>query len=262
MGAVPASLASRLRLDDRVAVVTGAAGQLGSAIARGLAELGAKVALLDLDEDGCEALTREGALEGRSAAFACDMTKRAEVERTRDAICVTLGPIDIAVNNAGKGVFTPFDERTEEEFSGVLDLNLGGVFHGIQAFSMPMRGRGGAIVNVASVYGLVAPDPRVYGDSGRNSAEVYGATKAGVVQMTRYYAVHLAEHRVRVNSISPGGVFAGQDPEFVANYEQRTPMARMATPEDLQGAVAFLVSDAAAYVTGHNLVVDGGFTAW
>ncbi len=262
MSADAPDLARRLRLDGRVAVVTGAAGQLGSAFARGLAELGAEVALLDLDLEGCERVAAAGPLAGRSAAFRCDMTDRDDVEAATDAIVERFGRLDVAVNNAGKGVFTPFEQRTDEEFRGVLELNLGGVFHGVQAFSRPMRERGGSIINVASVYGLVSPDPRVYGDSGRNSAEVYGASKAGVVQMTRYYAVHLAPHRIRVNSISPGGVFAGQDPSFVEQYARRTPAGRMATPEDLQGAVGFLASDAARYVTGHDLVVDGGFTAW
>lgn len=256
------SILSRFSLDGRVAIVTGASGQLGSMMARTLAELGARVALVDCDVAGCEALASEEVLRERCAVFKVDITSRAAVDALRDEVQATLGPIDIAIQNAGIGVFTPHDERTDEEFDAVLDVNLRGTFHCIQAFGGAMRERGGVLINIASVYGVVSPDPRVYGDSGRNSAEVYGATKAGVVQMSRYYAVHFAPHKIRVNSISPGGVFAQQAPEFVSAYEARTPMGRMADADDLRGAIAYLASDASAYVTGHNLVVDGGFTAW
>jgi NAD(P)-dependent dehydrogenase (short-subunit alcohol dehydrogenase family) len=231
-------------------------------MARTLVELGARVALVDREIAGCAALADEPQMAGQVATFEVDITSKAEVEHLRDEVQSQLGPIDIAIQNAGIGVFTPHDDRTEEEFTSVLDVNLRGTFHCIQAFGGAMAERGGVMINIASVYGLVSPDPRVYGDSGRNSAEVYGATKAGVVQMTRYYAVHYASRKIRVNSISPGGVFADQDPAFVSAYEARTPMGRMGKPKDLQGAIAYLASDASAYVTGHNLVVDGGFTAW
>lgn len=249
-------------LEDRVAVVTGASGQLGSMMARCLAELGARIALVDKDPSGCHALAQESCFGGKAQVFQTDITSKDEVRELRDAVVSSMGSLNISVQNAGIGVFTHFDERTDDEFSAVMNVNLRGTFHCIQAFCEAMDGDGGAMINIASVYGMVSPDPRVYGDSGRNSAEVYGATKAGVIQMTRYYAVHLAPRNIRVNSISPGGVFANQDPSFVDAYEQRTPMGRMGDPKDLQGAVAYLASDASAYVTGHNLVVDGGFSAW
>ena len=254
-------LAQLFSLDGRVAVLTGASGQLGREMTRALVELGARVALVDKDTGGCRQLALESALAERTAVFETDLVSRAAVDQLALDVARDLGPVDVLVNNAGIGVFTPFEERTDEEFGAVLDVNLRGTFHTIQAFARGMTA-GGAIVNVASVYGLVSPDPRVYGDSGRNSAEVYGATKAAVVQLTRYYAVHLAPRGIRVNALSPGGVFADQDPAFVAAYEARTPLGRMASPGDLRGALAYLVSDASAYVTGHNLVVDGGFTAW
>ncbi len=255
-------LESLFSLEGRVAIVTGASGQLGAVFARTLVELGARVALVDRDPGGCEELAQEPGMAGRVAVLKADITSRQEVDGVREAVEKQLGPIDIAVQNAGIGVFTPFEQRTEEEFDSVIDVNLRGTFHCIHAFGEAMRGRGGVLVNIASVYGVVSPDPRVYGDSGRNSAEIYGATKAGVVQMSRYYAVHLAPEKIRVNSISPGGVFAGQDANFVKAYEARTPMGRMAAATDLRGALAYLASDASSYVTGHNLVVDGGFTAW
>lgn len=245
----------------RVAVVTGAAGQLGSAMARALASAGARVALLDRDLDGARALATEPGLED-CAAFGADLTAAADVERAAHEVEDHFGRVDVLVNNAGIGVFTPFEGRTEDEFDAVLDINVKGPWRCIQAFRPALEKSGGNVINIGSVYGVVSPDPRVYGDSGRNSSEVYGASKAGLIQMTRYFAVHLARAKVRVNSITPGGVFANQDPAFVAAYEARTPMGRMGRPEDLAGAVVFLASDAASYVTGHNLVVDGGFTAW
>ena len=254
------SLAERFRLDGRVAVVTGASGQLGPAIARGLEDLGAKLALVDVAPAKATALAKE--LGHAHRAFAADLTSKSAVQKLAKEIGDHFGRVDILVNNAGIGVFTPSEQRTEAEFASVIDINLGGTFHCIDAFRKQLADGGGSIVNIASVYGIVSPDPRVYGDSGRNSSEIYGATKAGVVQLSKYFAVHLAPLGIRVNSISPGGVFANQAQEFVDAYVHRTPMARMADAADIQGAVAYLASDAAGYVTGHNLVVDGGFSAW
>jgi NAD(P)-dependent dehydrogenase (short-subunit alcohol dehydrogenase family) len=122
---------------------------------------------------------------------------------------------------------------------------------------------GGNIINIGSMYGVVSPDPRMYGDeSSLRSPEVYAASKAGVIQLTRYLAVHLAAHNIRVNCLSPGGVFNDQTEEFSKSYNARVPLGRMAKPEDMKGALVFLASDASSYVTGHNLVVDGGFTIW
>jgi len=256
----PSSLSERFRLDGRVAVVTGASGQLGHAIARGLADLGASLALVDVAPDKATILASELGAEHR--AFEADLTNKSQVQDLAKQIGDHFRRVDILVNNAGIGVFTPSEDRTEAEFASVVDINLGGTFHCIDAFRELLADGGGSIVNIASVYGVVSPDPRVYGDSGRNSSEIYGATKAGVVQLSKYFAVHFAPLGFRVNSVSPGGVFANQAQEFVDAYVNRTPMARMAAAADMQGAVAYLASDAASYVTGHNLVVDGGFSAW
>ena len=248
-------------LAGRVAVVTGASGQLGGAMARALAGAGARLALVDKDNAGAQALAAEPGFED-STSFTADLTEPDAVPALAAAVLERFGRVDVLVNNAGIGIFTPFEERTEDEFEAVLGINLKGSWRCIQAFRPALEASRGNVINIGSVYGMVSPDPRVYGDSGRNSSEVYGASKAGVIQMTRYFAVHLAPAHIRVNSITPGGVFAGQDPAFVEAYEARTPMGRMGRPEDLAGAVVFLASDAAGYVTGHNLVVDGGFTAW
>jgi NAD(P)-dependent dehydrogenase (short-subunit alcohol dehydrogenase family) len=259
-----ASLLDRFSLRGRVVVVTGASGQLGTSISMGLAELGASVALVDKDLAGARKLLPQLEMGAGQVhkVFQVDLTDKRAVAELQGAVSEHFGRVDTLVNNAGIGVFTPFEERTEEELSSVIDINLGGTLHCIDAFREALGTTSGSIINIASIYGVVSPDPRVYGDSGRNSSEIYGATKAGVVHMSRYFAVHLAPLGIRVNSISPGGVFAGQAKDFVDAYENRTPMGRMANAEDIQGAVAFLASAAAGYVTGHNLIVDGGFSAW
>jgi NAD(P)-dependent dehydrogenase (short-subunit alcohol dehydrogenase family) len=247
-----------------VAIVTGASGQLGTAISTGLAQLGASLALVDVDTEGANQLLRALPVEEgqRHRVFEADLTSKSAVRTLASQVEGSFGHVNILVNNAGIGVFTPSEERTEDEFRSVFEINLGGTFHCIDAFRELLSAHGGSVINIASVYGIVSPDPRVYGDSGRNSSEIYGATKAGVVQMSRYFAVHLAPRGIRVNSVSPGGVFANQAKSFVDAYESRTPMARMARADDIAGAVAYLASDASSYVTGHNLVVDGGFSAW
>jgi NAD(P)-dependent dehydrogenase (short-subunit alcohol dehydrogenase family) len=147
-----------------------------------------------------------------------------------------------------------------------MDVNLKGTFHCIKAFIIhsASESRVRSIVNIGSIYGVVSPDFRIYSEGDRRSPEMYGATKAGVIQMTRYFAVDLAKNGIRVNSISPGGVFnpeSPQDPEFVRKYSERSPMGRMASESEIAATSIFLTSDLASYVTGHNLVVDGGYSS-
>lgn len=243
-------------LKGKVAVVTGGHGQLGSAFADGLEAAGARVFVADLP--GAKPFRRGS----KRKAVPIDVTDERSVAAAVADIKRKAGRIDIWVNNAGIGVFTPFETRTMEEFDRVLGINVKGVFLCTRAAAAAMAPRGGAIINVASVYGVVSPDPRIYGDSGRNSSEVYGASKSGVIAMTRYFAVHLAKKNIRVNAITPGGIFNKQAPFFVKGYEARTPLGRMARERDMSGAAVYLASDASSYVTGHNLVVDGGWTAW
>jgi NAD(P)-dependent dehydrogenase (short-subunit alcohol dehydrogenase family) len=161
------------------------------------------------------------------------------------------------------GVYTPFESRTEEELDEVIDLNLKATILVSKAAAESMKSqKSGAIINFGSIYGVTTPDFRIYGDSGRNSSEIYGATKAGVIHFTKYLAAYLAPYCIRSNAISPGGVFNHQDPDFVKKYEYKTPLARMATSADLIGTILFLSSDDAQYITGQNIAVDGGFTVW
>jgi len=253
---------SSFRLDGKVVTVTGAAGQLGDQLTKAYSEAGAHVVLADISLAECEKRVKELSKSGKECmAIEMDITDKKSVEKALASIMKKFGRADVLVNNAGIGLFTPFEDRTPEEFEKAMRINLLGTFLCSQVFSKQMaKQKSGCIINIGSVYGVTSADYRIYGDSGRNSSEVYAATKAGVIHMTRYLAVYLARHGIRVNCISPGGLFNKQDPFFVKNYEYKTPMGRMADDTDLKGAAVFLASPAAKYVTGQNLVVDGGFT--
>lgn len=260
----PGAVFSRFNLDGQVALVTGAAGQLGRQFVYTLGSAGASVVMADVDEGKCrgvaDALRQEG-VQAHPLIF--DVSHPEEVAAAFDSVRERYGRLDVLVNNAGIAVFTPFHERTFEEFMRVLAVNLGGTFLCTQAASRIMaRGGGGRIVNIGSIYGVVSGDPRIYTDCDRNTSEAYAASKAGVIQMTRYWAAHLALQKIRVNCISPGGIFNHQGDDFVRNYSSRLPLRRMGRDSELNEALLYLASEASSYVTGHNLMVDGGWTAW
>jgi NAD(P)-dependent dehydrogenase (short-subunit alcohol dehydrogenase family) len=235
-------------LEGRVAVVTGALGTLGPVWRRALADAGATVVGLDLrEEDGV-----------RQA----DVADRASLERVLAELLREHGPPAVLVNNAGIDV--PPGAPDEASFARTLDVNVAGVYHATQVFGGAMcDARRGSIVNVGSLYASIAPIPALYDhlDPPFTKPAAYGASKAAVVNLTRYFARLWGPYGVRVNALSPGGVRGAQDAEFVRKYCERVPLGRMAEPDDLVGPLLFLASDASAYVTGHELRVDGGFTA-
>jgi NAD(P)-dependent dehydrogenase (short-subunit alcohol dehydrogenase family) len=231
-------------LRGRVAVVTGALGNLGPVWTRALAAEGATVVGIDV---------REGE-DVRPA----DVTDRASLERVLEEIETP----SILVNNAG--IDAPPGSAGGESLMSTLEVNVAGVFNATQVFGEAMcRAGGGSIVNIGSLYASVAPIPAFYDhiEPPFVKPAAYGASKAAVVNLTRYFARLWGPYGVRVNALSPGGVLAGQDEEFVRKYSERVPLGRMARTEDLVAPLLFLVSDASAYVTGHELRVDGGFTA-
>ncbi|HUF78877.1 MAG TPA: SDR family oxidoreductase [Thermoanaerobaculia bacterium] len=259
-------------LRGEVALVTGAAGLLGEVWAEALAGAGADLVLTDLDGDAAarRAEGLVGAAGVRAIGCALDVTRPEDWERAIGEAGRAIGPPSVLVNNAGYTNRTPsahfgaaFEAFPLEEWRAILDVNLTGTLLGCQAVGPGMVARGrGAIVNVASLYGLVSPQHPIYQGTGQRQPAAYSVSKAGVLALTRYLATLWAPDGVRVNAITPGGVRAGQDERFLERFAERCPAGRMAEREELRGAIVYLASPAASYVSGHNLVVDGGWTAW
>ncbi len=264
------------RLDSQIAVVTGACGKLGPIWVEALLGAGARVAALDLPGAPVSSAFRalaDGARE-RLQRFDCDITNRQSIEGAAAAVATRMGSPAVLVNNAGvdqppdsSGSRSRIDELPLDQFRKMIDVNLLGTFQVTQVFGAQMAKRGsGSIINIGSLYASVSPDQRLYdhlaGDLPFLKSPAYGASKAAVVNMTKYFATLWGRQGVRVNTLSPGGVLGGQDEQFKAKYGARVPLGRMAQAEDLTGPLVFLASPASSYVTGHELRVDGGFTAW
>lgn len=248
------------KLKDKVVIVTGASGQIGTQICKAYREIGSKVIGIDMN-------ISKNIFEDVDY-HRVDITKKDDVFNAFENVIKLYGSIDILINNAGVSVFEPFEERSEENIDFVMDVNLKGTFFCIQSYVKlfdTFKMKKGVIVNTASFYGIISPDFRIYTDCDRKNSEIYGATKAGIIQMTKYFAAHLAERNIRVNAISPGGIYNPENPQgedFIRNFSVRCPMQRMGEDWELLGAVLYLSSDAASYTTGHNIVIDGGMSCW
>lgn len=265
------SVAELLDLTGRAVLVTGGAGHIGLAACQALLELGADVAVLDMDARGCEeraaALSR--GCKARVLPVPCDLRDEEATRTAVGQVIARLGRLDILVHCAAyvgttqvPGWVVPFDRQTVEAWDAAMQVNLTAAFVMVQEAREALAASGaGSVVLFGSTYGIVGPDMRLYEGTEMGNPAGYAASKGGLLQLTRYLATVLAP-RVRVNAISPGGVIRGQPGAFQERYTSRTPLGRMATEEDLKGAVAYLASDLSAYVTGHNLVVDGGWSAW
>jgi NAD(P)-dependent dehydrogenase (short-subunit alcohol dehydrogenase family) len=264
-------------LTGKVAMVTGGAGLLGKYFCEGLARAGANVVVLDIDAGAAQQLA--AALSGkygtRVIAAGCDIAVPEQVAETVASAVRELGGIDILHSNAAtKGsswstFFAPYEEYSLETWRAIMAVNLDGMFLMTQAVGRQMiaQGRGGSMILTASIYGVLASDQRIYDGAtldgvAINTPAVYAASKAGVVGLARHLSAYWASRGIRVNSLTPGGVQSGQNETFVRNYSNRIPLARMAQPEEMVGALLFLASDASSYVTGQNIIVDGGLTAW
>ena len=264
------------RLDNQVAVVTGACGKLGPVWTEALLGAGARVAALDVPgaRPSAAFTTLAGSAGGRLQRFDCDITDRSSIESAARALSEALGEPAVLVNNAGVdqvpdtgGTRSTIDQLPIEQFRRMVEVNLLGTFQVTQVIGARMAARGqGSIINIGSLYASVSPDQRFYdhlpGDVPFLKSPAYGASKAAVVNMTKYFSTLWGPAGVRVNTLSPGGVLGGQDAEFKSKYGARVPLRRMAGDDDLKGPLLFLASSAASYVTGHELRVDGGFTAW
>jgi NAD(P)-dependent dehydrogenase (short-subunit alcohol dehydrogenase family) len=256
------------RLDGKVVVLTGAAGIIGSAVVREFLEAGARVFAIDRSPEALqEKLPACAELVTCQADVSAPDSVRAAFARLQQA----WGLPDVLLNNAAAkspNFFEPFESFPLQDWNEVMSVNLTGAMLCAQVFGAPMAQRGsGSIVNTLSIYGIVAPDQRIYEGSeyeGRaiNTPAIYSASKAGLWGLTKYLATYWGHRGVRVNAITPGGVFSGQNETFTGRYSERVPLGRMAEAPDMARAMRYLASDAARYVTGHNLVVDGGWTAW
>ena len=250
-------------LNGKIVLVTGGAGQIGEAVCAALANHGATVIVGDINADAGQSLADR---LGDSGWFVeCDLTDDESVRSAVSAVVDRYDRLDALVNVAypmDDTYGTPLEDLDPDTWRHNIDMYLSAFYSAIKAATDVMRSQGsGVIINFGSTYGMQAPDFSVYDEADMASSPAhYSASKGGILNLTRYLASYLGSDGIRVNAISPGGVFADQDSRFVAAYEEQTPLGRMAEPEDIAGAVVFLASDAASYVTGHNLVVDGGWT--
>jgi NAD(P)-dependent dehydrogenase (short-subunit alcohol dehydrogenase family) len=266
-------------LEGKVAVVTGALGLIGKQHCYALAEAGATVVVTDINQEKCVAFASELSAQFQRSmlGFAADITKVDSLKALRDAILKAFGKLDVLVNNAAindmfenptaAAELSKFENYPLELWQKSLDVNVTGVFLCSQILGTEMAKRGtGSIINVASTYGIVAPDQSLYKkpDGSQNfwKSAAYPATKGAVISFTRFLAAYWGNKGVRVNTLSPGGVENAQEDYFIKNYSAKTMLGRMAEPTDYKGAIVFLASDASAYMTGANLIVDGGWTAW
>jgi len=265
------TLQELMRLDGRVALITGGAGHLGQAMAAALAELGCGLCLVDQDAAGLE--TAAAKLHATWPVPLWTRHADLEDEAARRALPAWVeasgGRLDILINNAAfvgtrglVGWVTAFEQQSLDTWRRCLEVNLTAAFDLSQGLAPLLRASGqGAIVNVGSIYGVVGPDLGLYAGTAMGNPAAYAASKGGLTQLTRWLATVLAPD-IRVNCISPGGVYRQQPEAFVDRYLARTPLGRMAVEDDFKGAIAYLATGLSAYVTGQNLLVDGGWTAW
>ena len=265
-------------LDNKIAVITGGLGQLGQQFSSALAQYGAKVAIVDITSspkkmsEEFETYLNKGIIK----IFKADITKRDELENVLQEIIKIWDTPDILINNAA--IDSPpdapasengqFESYPESSFDKIIDINLKGTFICCQVFGGAMAEKGrGSIINIASIYGIVSPNQDIYEYKRKKGQDwykppAYAVSKSGIYNLTRYLATYWAKKGVRVNTLTPAGIFNNQDKEFLEEYHKRIPINRMARQDEMNGPVIFLASDASSYMTGANLVVDGGWTAW
>jgi NAD(P)-dependent dehydrogenase (short-subunit alcohol dehydrogenase family) len=260
------------RLDGKVAVITGGAGLLANEFAEALSDLGASIVLADLDKETCNSRAKLIVEKNAKEAIGlwCDVSKKDSWEHLAQNIIKHFGRIDVLVNNAAitnasqsSNYSAGFVSFPEEDWNSIMQVNLTGVYLGCQVIGPYMLKQGsGSIINIASLYGVVSPHHRIYDGTGVSQPIAYSVSKAGVIALTRYLGTLWAEKGVRVNAITPGGIFDNQGGEFLERYSHLSPIRRMAIPNEMRGAIIYLASDASSYCAGHNLVVDGGWSVW
>lgn len=232
-------------------LITGGCGQLGSCVSRKLADEGHQIVVVD-SLVGSDHASSES-IQYLQADITNITDRKMIFEKNR---------FDCLINNAGIGVFTDFYERTDSEIESVLAVNGAALISVTRDWMNSIKGDPGVLINIASIYGLLGSDYRIYGNSGRNNSEVYSYSKGGVIAFSKYIAANFERFNVRCNCVSPGGIFNSQMVDFVENYSGKVPMGRMAAVDEVADTIVFLASDQAAYINGQNLIVDGGFSSW
>jgi NAD(P)-dependent dehydrogenase (short-subunit alcohol dehydrogenase family) len=276
----PRTVGELYSLEDRIAVVTGGAGMYGSGISTALAEAGAKVVIASRSLDTCEKKAAELRAQGLDVVAAqVDIADEESVKALAEHLTAEFGRLDVLVNNAvARSTGGDFSTVSAAQWEETLKVNSTGILLATRllgeviAVSRPEGAVGaggqigprgtGSILNIASIYGMVGPQFDIYGSTGMKNPAEYAFAKGGLINLTRYLAAFYAPRGVRVNAISPGGYFSNQPQEFVDNYCRRTPLGRMAGEEDIKGVALFLASEASAYITGANIPLEGGWTAW
>tara|TARA_B100000989_G_scaffold256561_1_gene205804 strand:+ start:1221 stop:1997 length:777 start_codon:yes stop_codon:yes gene_type:complete len=245
---------------EKIILITGSSGQIGSSLCKLFLDLGAKVYGLD---------TTSGRVKHKNFFFKkLNIIKKTFVERSINTIIKKNKKIDVIINNAGYSVFTKFYNRTKKELDKTINVNIIGTLNIINSYVKIHKKKKLQycnIINIGSIYGLMSPDFRIYGKKGNYNSEIYGATKASIIQLTKYYSVLLADLNINVNCLSPGGLYNTKNPQtasFIKKYSLRVPKARMAKPEDLYTGIIFLASSKSNYVSGQNIIVDGGLSSW
>ena len=261
------SLKGLLSLQNRTVFITGGAGHLGTAMCEALAELGANIVIGSRDKEKSNSITRKLSEEFgvQASAVQLDITNPESIEEALLVIEKEYGGLNILINNAWSGKKNTFESISMDDWKYDIDVCLNGVFYTVKKAFPYLEETKGVIVNIASMYGHVAPDYKMYAGTDHANPPSYGAAKAGVIQLTKYLASFLSPHGIRVNAISPGPFpFADivKNAEFMGALEAKTMLNRLGNPEDLKGAIALLSSDASSYMTGQNICVDGGWTAW
>ena len=257
-------------LTDKTVILTGAAGYLGGNYADGLSQSGANVVLADINYQGCKKLEHKirEKYDVDPLSVKLDLTQSKSINNLVSKITKKYSGIDVLINNAAyqgtpKIRTAGFENLTLETWNQAISVNLTGIFLLSQQIGKIMKNQKfGNIINISSIYGIVGADQRIYGKSGLNSAVFYAATKGAVLNLTRYLASFWNRTGIRVNTFSPGGVENKQDKNFIKNYSKKTMIGRMARNDEYVGALIFLASDASSYMTGSNLIIDGGWTAW
>lgn len=243
------------RLEKKIIIITGGNGLLGSAIIEKLIEDGAFVINLDINHKTNESLSN----------IECDITNQESVDNSLNLIINKYDKIDGLVNNAYPRTQDwgyKFEDIKLDSWKKNIDWQLNSYFYMSQQVAMQMvKQKSGSIINIASIYGVIGPDFTVYDGTNMTMPAGYAAIKGGLINLTRYMASYFGPHKVRVNTVSPGGIFDNQNISFVENYEKKVPLRRMGLPEDITPSVSFLLSNEAKYITGQNLIIDGGWTA-